>query len=326
MTPLRKGVSIMVFETVFLLPSAGSGGDMVKGDIWHEIHSRHKLKESKKSIARALGLDVRTARKILRQEEPRPYEREKRGSATLAPYQGFIRGRLAAVGYCRRSSYEELQGRGYEGSYDAVKAFVSPLRKEAFPEATLRLETPPGRQGQGDWGQCWTTIDGKNVKIHLFVFTLGYSRRMYATATRDEKLPAFIRCHVEAFDLFGGVPHEILYDNLKSVVLARDLDGSRIQWNAQFWDFCRYYGFRPRPHKPYWPQTKGKVESGVKYVKRFLRGKVFVSRDHLNEILAEWIANVADQRIHGTTHRKPAEMFLEEQHMLLHHHGKPRSE
>ena len=197
------------------------------------------------------------------------------------------------------------------------------LRKEAFPEATVRFETPPGRQGQVDWGQCWTTIDCKNVKIHLFVFTLGYSRRMYATATRDEKLPAFIRCHVEAFDLFGGVPHEILYDNLKSVVLARDFDGSRIQWNAQFWDFCRYYGFRPRPHKPYWPQTKGKVESGVKYVKRFLRGKVFVSRDHLNEILAEWIANVADQRIHGTTHRKPAEMFLEEQDLLLHHHGKP---
>jgi len=313
----------MVSNTVSFLLGTGTGGDMVKGDIWHEIHSRHKLKESKKSIGRALGLDVRTVRKILRQKEPRPYERKKRGSAALAPFLGFIRERLAAVGYCARSIFEELQGRGYEGSYDAVKRLVSPLRKEAFPDATVRFETPPGRQAQVDWGQCWTTFDGKKTKIHIFVFTLGYSRRMYATATRDEKLPAFIRGHVEAFDLFGGVPHEILYDNLKSVVLARDFDGSRIQWNAQFWDFCGYYGFRPRPHKPYRPQTKGKVESGVKYVKRFLRGKEFASLEHLNEVLAEWIANVADQRIHGTTHRMPAEVFLEERDLLLPHQAKP---
>jgi transposase len=296
---------------------------MVKGDIWHEIHSRHKLKESKKSIARALGLDVRTVRKVLRQSQPRPYERKKRGSAALAPYLDFIRGRLEAVGYCARSIFEELQGRGYEGSYDAVKRIVSPLRKEAFPEATVRFETPPGRQAQVDWGQAWTTLEEKSAKVHLFVFTLGYSRRMYATATRDEKLPTFLRGHVEAFDLFGGVPHEIVYDNLKSVVLARDFEGSRIQWNAQFWDFCRYYGFRPRPHRPYWPQTKGKVESGIKYVKRFLRGKAFVSLAHLNDVLAEWIACVADQRIHGTTHRRPAEMFPEERDLLLRHHGKP---
>jgi transposase len=127
---------------------------MVKGDIWHEIHSRHKLKETKKSISRALGLDVRTVRKILRQDQPRPYERKKRGSATLAPFLDFIRERLAAVGYCARSIFEELQDRGYDGSYDAVKRLVSPLRKEAFPDATVRFETPPGRQGQVDWGQC----------------------------------------------------------------------------------------------------------------------------------------------------------------------------
>lgn len=107
---------------------------MVQGDVWHEIHSRRKLKESKKSIARALELDVRTVRKILRQQTPRRYERAKRGSVALTPFESFIRERLAAVGYCARSIFEELQGRGYMGSYDAVKRFVSPLRAEAFPE------------------------------------------------------------------------------------------------------------------------------------------------------------------------------------------------
>ncbi|MFZ2053177.1 MAG: IS21 family transposase [Candidatus Aminicenantales bacterium] len=290
---------------------------MIKADLWHEIHSRHKLKESKKSIARGLGLHILTVRRILRQSEPKAYKRLPSEKTVITPYKDYILQRLAAVGYCAQAIFEELRVRGYEGSYDAVKRFVSPLRKEANQEAVMRFETPPGRQGQADWGQCWTTIAGKKTKVHLFVLTLGFSRRIYAAATSDEKMPAFLRSHEEAFDFLGGVPHEIVYDNLKSVVLGRDFEGSRFEWNPVFWDFSRYYGFRPRPHRPYRPQTKGKVESGIKYVKRFLRGKEFASLDDLNARLLEWIVTVADQRLHGTTHRKPAEMFLEEKELLL---------
>jgi transposase len=290
---------------------------MVKADLWHEIHSRWKLKETKKAIARAVSLDVRTVRRVLRQETPRAYERVRKGSPLLTGFEDRIRRRVAAVGYCAQAIYEELRAQGYHGGYDVVRRFVSPLREEATIEATMRFETPPGRQGQADWGQCWTIISGKRTKVHLFVLTLGYSRKMYAGATADEKMPVFLRSHEEAFEFLGGVPHEIVYDNLKSVVLGRDFEGSRFEWNPVFWDFSRYYGFRPNPHRPYRPQTKGKVESGVKYVKRFLRGKEFQSLDDLNSQLLDWIINVADQRIHGTTHQKPAEMFLEEKDLLL---------
>lgn len=290
---------------------------MVKADLWHEIHSRFSLKETKKSIARTIGISVQTVRKILRQKQPESYTRQKQESELLGPFQEYIRQRLAAVGYCAQAIFEEIHVRGYRGSYPTVKRFVSPLRKEAEIEATVRFETPPGRQGQADWGQCWTITEGKRVKVHLFVLTLGFSRRMYAVATVDEKMPAFLRSHEEAFVFLGGVPREIVYDNLKSVVLGRDFEGSRFEWNPIFWDFSRYYGFRPAPHRPYRPQTKGKVESGVKYVKRFLRGKEFTSLDDLNAQLAVWIVDVADQRVHGTTHRKPAEMFLEEKDLLL---------
>jgi transposase len=296
---------------------------MVKADLWNEIHSRFKLKEAKKSIARAVGLSVQTVRKVLRQDVPRPYTREPSAEGILVPFKEYILRRVAAVGYCAQSIFEELKVRGYRGGYDTVRRFVSPLRKEAHFEATVRFETPPGRQGQADWGQCWTTIGGKSTKVHLFVMTLGYSRRMYAVATGDEKLPAFLRCHEEAFSLLGGVPHEILYDNPKTVILARDFEGFRFEWNPVFWDFSRYYGFRPRPHRPYRPQTKGKVESGIKYVKRFLRGKSFENLEHLNACLLEWIMTVADQRVHGTTHRKPADMFLEEKGLLLSTQGRP---
>ena len=296
---------------------------MVKGDLWHEIHSRYKLKEKKKEIARSLDLDVRTVRKILQQKEPQPYTRKNAGKNKLHPWQDYIRQRLAAVGYCARSIFEELQVMGYTGCYETVKKYVRPFRQEAHMEATVRFETPPGKQGQVDWGKCWTVVAGRKTRAHLFVFALGYSRRSFARATGDEKISTLIKCHEEAFDHFGGIPHEIVYDNPKTVVLGRDFEGCHIRWNAQFWDFCRYYGFRPLPHRPYRPQTKGKVESGIKYVKRFLRGKAFASLEHLNACVIEWITTIADQRIHGTTHRKPAELFLEEQGLLIDHRGKP---
>ena len=224
---------------------------------------------------------------------------------------------MAAVGYCARAIYEELQEKGYRGSYEMVKLYVRPLRKEALSKATMRFETAPGRQAQVDWGQCWTEIAAKRVKVHLFVMTLGYSRRAFARARLDEKLEAFLECHEEAFAHFGGCAHDLVYDNAKTTVLGRDFEGRRIHWNPTFWDFSTYYGFRAWAHRPYRAQTKGKVESGVRYVKRFMRGKTFESLDHLNTALERWLATVADVRIHGTTGRRPIDLFEEERELLV---------
>jgi hypothetical protein len=152
--------------------------------------------------------------------------------------------------------------------------------------------------------------------------TLGYSRRLFAKTTLDETLATLVRCHEEAFDHFGGVAHQVVYDNAKTVVLSRDIEGRKVQWNPTFWDFSSYYGFRPWAHRPYRAQTKGKVESGVRYVKRFFRGKAFESFNDLNAALAQWIATIADLRIHGTTHKRPIDLFEEEQSLLLPTKGK----
>ena len=213
---------------------------MIRDELWHEIHSRFRLKESKKSIARSVGVSVQTIRKILKEDKARSYKRSRQGGGMLAPYEGFIRQRLAAVGYCARSIYEELVEQGYPGSYDTVKLFVKPLRREAQTAATVRFETPPGKQGQVDWGQCWTVLAGKRFKVHIFVMTLGYSRRMFAKGTWNEQLPTFLSSHEDAFDHFGGVTHEIIYDNPKTVVLSRDLEGRQVKWNPTFWDFSCY--------------------------------------------------------------------------------------
>jgi hypothetical protein len=120
-----------------------------------------------------------------------------------------------------------------------------------------------------------------------------------------------IRCHQEAFTHFGGRTQDILYDNPKTICLDRS--GEQPVLNPAFEDFARYWGFRVKLCHPYRARTKGKVESGVKYVKsNFLKGKSFETLEQLNQQLLQWCLGIADERVHGTTHRKPSEMFLEE--------------
>jgi hypothetical protein len=185
----------------------------------------------------------------------------------------------------------------------------------------LRCETAPGRPAQVDWGTTWAESGRQSVRVQVFMMVLGYSRRVYVECTRDQQLATLIACHEHAFDWFGGLPEELLYDNPKTVVLQRDREGRVIAWNPQFWDFARDYGFTPRLGRPYRAQTKGKVESGVKYVKRsFVLGRPFPSWDAFPTV-QEWVMRVADQRSHGTTFRKPAEAFAEER--LRSHLGRP---
>ena len=102
----------------------------------------------------------------------------------------------------------------------------------------MRFETAPGRQAQVDWGSTWADIGGQRMRVQLLVMVLGYSRRLYVECTRDQTLGSLLACHQHAFDWFGGLTEEILYDNPKTVVLKRDWDGRVIEWHPQFWDFA----------------------------------------------------------------------------------------
>jgi transposase len=134
--------------------------------------------------------------------------------------------------------------------------------------AVRRFETPPGKQAQVDWGHLGSlTEEGEAHALWGFTMTLGYSRMMMAEAATDQKLGTLLRLHEAAFQQWGSVPEEILYDRMKTVWTGTDERGE-IVWNAVFLDFARYWGFTPRLCRPYRAQTKGKVESGVKYVRR----------------------------------------------------------
>jgi hypothetical protein len=152
--------------------------------------------------------------------------------------------------------------------------------------------------------------------VHVFVLTLGFSRRGFYYACADERLPQFLEAHERAFAHFGGHTREHLYDRPRTVCYADDT-GRRI-WNPTFKAFADYWGFEPRVCRPYRAQTKGKVESGVKYVKRnFLPGRTFIDVVDFQAQLDEWNATIADRRLHGTTHEPPIARFERERGQLV---------
>jgi hypothetical protein len=189
---------------------------------------------------------------------------------------------------------------------------VKQLRTQCRRRPVERFETAPGVQAQMDWAVYTMdfTQEGRR-KVNLFSYVLGYSRRQYLHFTPSQDLETTIRQHVRAFEHLGGVAATCLYDNMK-VVVSRYEDGEPI-YNTRFLAFATHYGFRPIACRPKRPQTKGKVERPFWYARNsLLNGREFRSLEHLNEVTAWWLAEVADVREHRQTKRRPIDLHAEE--------------
>ena len=292
---------------------------MLTRERWEEIHRLRAGGQSVSAIARGLDLDRKTVRHCLRQPAWSPYRRQTSASCLLDAHRPWLLERASQVGYSARILYQELRARhGYRGGYDTVKNAVRPLRKEAALAALTqrRFETGPGEQAQVDWGQVKVRFGDAITTVHVFVMTLGYSRRCWVEGFENERLASLLAAHEHGFAHFGGRTAQLLYDRMRTVVLGSE--AGRIRWNPTFEAFARHWGFEPRLCKPYRAQTKGKVESGVKYVKRnFVPGRSFHDLDDFNAQLLQWVQEVADVRVHGTTHQRPIERFAEEAAALV---------
>lgn len=216
--------------------------------------------------------------------------------------------------------FEELRAKGYSGGISTLKNYLVKQRGQ-HREAYVRYETAPGEEAQVDWGYFgllpFQSAEGKKHlrKIYFFVMVLSYSRKIYVEFTTSQSLDAFLQCHLNAFKYFGGVPKKILYDNLRSVVISRYL--KHIQFNQKFMEFAGYYLFTPQPCGVRKGNEKGKVESGVGYVKKnFVAGRKFRDFADLELQAREWL-NRVNQRIHGTTKEIPEERFQKEKEHLL---------
>lgn len=280
---------------------------MINVEEWFMIRDLARQGLSVTEIARRMGCDRKTVRRYLAQPDLPLYPARLARTSKLDAFKPYLDERLSR-GVCNcEVLYRELCAQGYSGKKTILRDYVQPHRMAQRHQATVRFETPPGQQGQVDWGHFGTIWhEGRQRRLYCFALTLGYSRAMYAEFTVSQGMRSFLLCHMHAFEYVGGVPEQLLHDNQKTVVHVYDPHGAHL-WNAQYLDFADYYGFTPRLCRPYRAQTKGKIESGIKYI----RGNFWPScpdvphLSALNEALLDWLDHVANVRIHGTTHEAP---------------------
>jgi transposase len=290
-----------------------------------EIRVMARRGEGLRAIARQIGCSRNTVRRYLRDEQARRYGPREVRPCKLDEHKVYLNERIEQA----RPRWipatvllREIRGRGYDGGISQLKAWLAPL-KCGVPDPVVRFETPPGQQMQADF----THVRRGRDPLLALVATLGYSRASYVTFGAREDATALCSGLREAFDYFGGVPEQVLFDNTKAVVIERDAYGEgRHRWNEQMNELAEDCGFTPRLCRPYRAKTKGKVERFNGYLKgsfivplaaTLQASGLALDPPVANRHVRRWLDEVANVRIHGTTGVAPVKRLPEERAVML---------
>jgi len=291
----------------------------------HTIRTLHQSGYSGRKIAAFLDVDRGTVAKYVSQLQNPPNaptgsesSQNPTGpvirpgpSSCCEPFRDIIAKKLEQGLSAQRIYQDLVTDHGFTAKYPSVRRFVGKLvRTTELP--VRRMDVSPGEEAQIDFGTAAPVkmSDGKRRRPWVFRIVLSHSRKAYSEAVWRQSTEAFIGALENAFRHFGGVPKTLVIDNLKAVVKRGDWYDPEVHPKLQ--SFAQHYGTVFLPTKPYTPEHKGKVESGVKYVKNnALKGRTFTSLEEQNAFLHRWEANVADTRIHGTTKRQVKKQFDE---------------
>jgi transposase len=240
----------------------------------------------------------------------------KRRASKLDPFRPLIRKLVLTDELSVVRVLEEIRAVGYVGGDSIVKAWVLTFRPKGMRRPHLRFETAPGVQGQVDLSPYTVLLSGVPTAVVCFSLVLGYSRWQYIYFVLHADVHTICHCHVLAFEDADGVPHEILYDRMKQVVVESHKDG--VVYHRLFERLVQYYGFRAVPLAPGYKEGKGKVENPFRYVEgNFLAGRTFHDLDDLNRQAMKWLVETARPRVHRTTHEQPSARLVEEQPALI---------
>lgn len=298
---------------------------MITKEVYVEIQLLKKHGLSLRQIAQEVSCAVNTVRRHLALADGPKYERKIKRETKLAAHVGYLNERQASakpLWIPATVLYREIAGLGYDGGISQLRAYLRTLKPVQSAEPVVRFETEMGEQMQVDWVEFRKGAE----PLHAFCATLGYSRASYVEFVSDMKVDTLIGCHQRAFEAFGGVTRRALYDNMKTVVLERDLYGEgQHRYHAGFLDYAKHSGFIIKLCRPYRAQTKGKVERFNGYLRRSFYvplssrlGQAGLKLDVVtaNREVKRWLNEVANERLHGTTQVKPSERLKEEvQHL-----------
>ena len=253
------------------------------------------------------------------------YKKRPLVGSILDPYKEYIQNRIKAAKpkwIPAAVIFRELQGLGYSGKVRIVQEYMQGFKCTSSPEVMVRFETEPGQQMQVDWAH----FVHKGKKFYAFVALLGYSRGAFVQFVEDMQIDTLLRCHENAFEYFGGITKEILYDNMKTIVIERHAYGSEHhRLNQIFYDFAKYHAFVPRLCRPYRAKTKGKVERFIKYLRESFFVPLYATAKQsgqeldlvtINVECTKWLNEVANQRIHQTTKQVPSKLLNKEREGL----------
>lgn len=270
------------------------------------LWEKHK---NKTMIAELTGHDWKTVAKMVKTiEAGGEYPAKKPHPRILDAHKGQILEWIEKESLSGIRIFEKLRSQGINAGYSTVKDYLSRIRQRN--EIFVRIETKAGEEAQVDFGYAGLTLDnfGKKRRTWVFDMRLSYSRRDYFEKVYDQRVETFIHCHINAFNKFGGVPEYVKIDNLKAAILEANFYAPVYQ--ELYNNFANHYGFKPLACRVRQPNDKGKVESGIKYVKNnFFSGRTFKNGDDLDQQLKNWVDSKCNQRIHGTTRKIPKDVF-----------------
>ena len=272
---------------------------------------------SKAAIARIMGCDPRTVKRYLDGYKPKEKKRKAKNSK-LDNFKETIISKLE-IGCTSMAIFKFIQKEGFTGSYSLVAEFVQKHKQEQLKKATIRFETAPGLQAQVDWKENLKMVSksGEFFEVNIFLMVLGYSRMKFVKLTSDKTQNTLFKCMNEAFKYFGGIPKEILFDNMATVVDRANSRIGHVKLNTKFIQYSKDIGFNPITCRIFRPQTKGKVESLAKLVNRLqVYNNEFETYEELEKIVKIFMKEINNEISQGTN-KKPIERLEKETKHLL---------
>lgn len=293
---------------------------MIDKEIWMDLRYLYLQGLTVSEISKLQNLDRKTVAKYIHCEKHTKYQRAPLAEKLITQYGNYINQRLEIYNLTSQKLFKEISKQGFLGKYGTVNNFVKSVKNELKTKSVLRFETQPGEQAQVDWayfGDFYDRAENKTIRLCCFIMVLGFSRMRFIYFFNGDDTDNFLEAHNLAFEYFGGYTKEILYDNLKSVVIKRRFKLKDSDLNKRFLDFSGFYGFKPILARPYKPTTKGKVENTVDFVRtNFFEGESFYSLKDINKRAGQWL-NEVNSNMHQGIHAIPRERFEKENLIVL---------
>ena len=290
----------------------------MRKDIFERIKlmKQDEIKPNFAEIARIYDCDYRTVKKYYEADESNVLKKRIYPSK-LDPYRQIIQDKLS-LGCTAKSIYDFIRKKGFTGKYTIVKDLCKQIKSDENKKATIRFETNPGLQAQVDWKEDLKLVSksGEIFTINIFLMLLGYSRKKYIELTLDRNQDTLMNAMVRGFKYFEGIPKEIIFDNMRTVVDQSKTMYEKAVINDKFYQFSKDMGFEVWACRPYRPQTKGKVEALARVMNRlYVFNNEFETIDELDEIVRE-LRNNLNSEVSQATGKLPDVLWEKEKEYL----------